>query len=125
MGVAGACAASLFGLLAAVLVAFVLWYRWDSGQNHGWSFGYYGEFNTVSNALASSPGVQIVSSGYNADITLEEFVFTVRTSERKEVKVWFNEGDPVRRMTGPELTAALRAKIERESSNQQPDGIRR
>jgi hypothetical protein len=40
-------------ILAAVLVLFVgfiLWYRWDSGTNHGYHFGYYGEFNRVSNA---------------------------------------------------------------------------
>jgi len=41
-------------VLSAVVVAFVgfvLYYRWDSGTNHGYQFGYYGEFNRVSNAL--------------------------------------------------------------------------
>ena len=55
-------------ILSAVMVlfvGFVLWYRWDSGTNHGFQFGYYGEFNRVSNALASIPGVTITQSWHS------------------------------------------------------------
>jgi len=104
-------------LLIVAVVGFVVWYRWDSGENHGFRFGYFGQFNTVSNTLASLPGVKIMESGYNADVTLEEFGFTVLTDRGREMKISFGERDPVRRMTGSELTSALRRRIDKELSN--------
>jgi hypothetical protein len=106
-------------LLAVVVlfVAFILLYRWDSGRNHGFTFGYYGEFNTVSNALASLPGVTILNSGYNADVTLEEFGFDIRTSEGRDLHVWLMEEDPIRRMSKQKLTKALSDRIAKELSN--------
>ena len=48
-------------MLLIGFVAFVGWYRWDSSQNRGYTFGYYGEFNAVGNALAAIPGVTVCS----------------------------------------------------------------
>lgn len=42
-------------LLVGLPAGFIGWYSWDSGRNRGFEFGYYGEYNSVSNALASLP----------------------------------------------------------------------
>ena len=49
--------------LAALVAAFVLGYRWDAATNRGHTWGYWGEFNTVSNSLAKLPGVTRRLSG--------------------------------------------------------------
>lgn len=116
--VAGPCTAALLALLVGALVGFVMWYRWDSGENHGHRFGYFGEFNAISNAVGSLPGITIIGSGYNADVTLEELGFTVLTDHGREMKIWFAENDPVRKMSGSQLTTALLQRIAWESSNQ-------
>lgn len=108
---------SILLFFAVALVAFILFYTWDSKQNRGFRFGYYGQYNTVRNALEDLPGVSIVGWGYNQDVTLEEFVFTVRTDEDREIKLWFNEADPIRKMSGEKLSTALMEKIEKASSN--------
>src|SRR6266576_1285013 len=71
-------------VLAAVttlLMASIVWYRWDSGTNHGYTFGYWGQFNTVSNSLSKLSGITILKASCNADVTLEEFGFEVLTPE--------------------------------------------
>ncbi len=60
---------SLFLLVA--LIAFIGWYRWDSSLDRGYEFGYWGSFNRVSNSLARLPGITVVNSGHNADVTME------------------------------------------------------
>ena len=103
-------------VLVRAFVAFILWYGWDSQQNRGFTFGYYGQFNTVRNALAAMPGVTIMSVGYNPDVTLEEFSFTIRTDRDQEVELWLSETDPIRAMSGEKLSLALRERIEKASS---------
>jgi len=102
-------------VFVTAFVAFILWYGWDSRQNRGFTFGYYGQFNTVRNALEAMPGVTIVSLGYNPDVTLEEFNFTIRTDRDQEIELWFSETDPVRALSGEKLSSALREKIEKAS----------
>jgi hypothetical protein len=109
---------TVLGTFAVLFVVAVLWYRWDSGTNHGYSLGYWGQFNTVSNALAKLPGVTIVKSGANADVTMEEFGFDITTAEGRQVHVWFSETDPIRKLSGEALPKALTEKIRKESSNQ-------
>ena len=110
-------------MLTSVLVlglgfwGFVGWYQWDSSRNRGYTFGYYGEFNTVGNALAALPGITVVDSGGNKDVSFEEFHFDVRTAEGDQLRLWFGEKDPIRRMSGDKLTQALQDKIKEESSN--------
>jgi hypothetical protein len=70
---------SVLIFLLIIFVVFILWYRWDSTRNRGFTFGYYGEFNTVRNAVKALPGVTVEKFGYNADVTLDEFYFTIRT----------------------------------------------
>ena len=90
------------------------WYRWDSSRNRGYTFGYYGELNRVGNALAQIPGVKILGSAHNPDITLEEFTFYIRTDDGARVQLWFGERDPARRLSGKRLMAELRRRIGNE-----------
>ena len=112
-------------LLTIGLVALVgggAWYFiWDCSHppaNDGSIRGraYWSEFNTVSNALAKLPGVTILESYYNRDITLEEFGFDILTADRRKIHVGFEEKDPTRRLSGAELDKAL-LKIIKQSSN--------
>jgi hypothetical protein len=64
------------------------------------------------------PGITIVNSGHNADVTLEEFGFDITTKTGRPLYIWFAEGDPTRALSGERLTKALAERIEKESSNQ-------
>src|SRR5688572_6052170 len=75
--------------LLAVAMMLPFLYHWDSNTNRGFTFGYYGQFNTVSNALARFKGVTIFRSWHNCDVTLEEFGFDVKTSEDRLLKIYF------------------------------------
>lgn len=96
-----------------------LLYKWDSKENRGFSFGYYGEFNTISNALKALPDVNITGSCYNDDVTLEEMLFTLRIGGEREIRIRIGETDSLRAMSGESLSSALRERIEKELSNSQ------
>ncbi len=108
-------------LFIAVLVVFmilglyIVWNRWDVARNRGSEFGYYGEFNRVSNALASIPGVTITQAWHNLDLTLEEFGFGITFAGRPASLV-FGERDPIREMSRAGAVAALNARINSELS---------
>ena len=109
-------ALKLLASLAVVLIALVLLERWDEGTNRGCTWGYWGEFNTVSNCVAKLPGVTVVKAWWNADfLVLEEFGFDILT-HGKEVSLGFGEKDPTRRLSGPKLERALLEMISKESS---------
>lgn len=95
-----------------VATMLILYYRWDSGKNRGYTTGYWGEFNTVSNALAKMNGITILSAAQNADVTLEEFGFEVKTTEGRTLKLFFGETTPIRELTGDKLNAALAKEIQ-------------
>ena len=103
------------GVVVAILVAFVLWYRWDSGTNHGYRFGYYGDFNRISNALASIPGITITQSWANRDVTLEEFGFAAATTSGGTIRIAVGERDRIRSLSGDSLVQALKAEIETQT----------
>ncbi len=115
-------AIAAFGVFIVLFIVAVLWYRYDSGTNHGYSWGYWGQFNTVSNSLAKIPGVTIIKFGCNADVTMEEFGFDITTTEGRQVHVWFSEDDPIRKLSGEALSKALLEKIRKESSNKPAAG---
>lgn len=108
----------ILSTVVAVCIAGIMLYRWDSETNRGYRRGYWGQFNTVSNALARLPGVTIVKSGCNADVTLEEFGFDIVTADGRQVHVWFSEDDPIRKLSGDALSKALLEKLRNESTNQ-------
>jgi hypothetical protein len=110
-------------LLALVVlgIAYVSWDRWDAAKNRGHMWGYWGQFNTVSNALAGIPGITILKPYYNADITLEEFGFDVTTSEGRKLHIGFEERDPTRKLSGAELERALLKLIRKQASNKSPE----
>jgi hypothetical protein len=60
-------------LLGFTPVTFIVWYRWDSGRNHGLNFGYYGEFNRVL-VNAAREGVKAGKGGQQvaAELVLPE-----------------------------------------------------
>jgi hypothetical protein len=43
----------------------------------------------------------------NIDISLEEFGFEVTLEDRRTIKLFFQESDPIRSLTGKKLRAAL------------------
>ena len=105
------------GIIALAIIGFLCCYGWDSRTNHGFTFGYYGQFNTVSNTLARLPGIQITSVDYNPDITLEEIFIEVDRGGR-HLKILISQQDPLRRLSGPNLEKALSELIEKESTAQ-------
>jgi hypothetical protein len=94
-------------ILGIVALAFIGWYYWDSAQNRGLKFGYFGVFNRVQNALVGVPGVTITRSWANHDVTLEEFGFYVTTPDGESLHLDFQEADPIRQLSGRDLTAAI------------------
>ena len=98
-----------------IFVSCILWYGWDSGTNHGYRFGYYGEFNRVSNALASIPGITITQAWANCDVTLEEFGFTATMGSGEPVRIAVGERDRIRSLSGDSLVLALKMEIEKKT----------
>ena len=103
--------------VAGVLMALISWERWDEAKNHGLGWGYWGEFNTVSNALAQVPDVTISRSWCNADfLALEEFGFDI-ISNGRPFSIGFEEKDPIRELSGQRLQLALRGLVKESMSN--------
>lgn len=92
-------------------------YRWDASRNRGYTFGYYGNFNRVSNALAGIPGIGISNSWANCDISMEEFGFNVTNREGNPIKIMIGEDNPIRKLSGEPLLLALKKEIEKQSSS--------
>jgi hypothetical protein len=109
---------AILAVLVGAIVALISYHSWDSAKNRGYSFGYYGEFNTVSNALARINDVTILNSWHNADVSLEEFLFEIRTADGPTNRIFFSETNPIRKMSGKQLEAALIAEIDRFPSAQ-------
>jgi len=107
---------AILAVPVGVVAALICYYSWDSAKNRGFTFGYYGEFNTVSNALARISSVAILNSGYNADLDLEEFLFEIRTADGRTNRMFFSVKSPIRKMSGKQLETALIQEIERVSS---------
>ncbi len=108
-------------IIAALVVCFFGFigrYRWDSSRNRGSEYGYYGEFNRVSNALAAVPGVTVTQSWHNLDVTLEEFGFGL-TVTGQPVRLHFGETDPIRNMRRADAVAALQTQIAAELASSQ------
>ena len=102
-------------ILLMIPIMFAVWYRSDSARNRGREFGYYGEFNRVSNALVRIPRVTVTQAWHNADVTLEEFGFGITITGRP-VQLDFGETDPIREMSRDRAVVALKARIATELS---------
>ena len=105
-------------VMVGVMLMLIFYYRWDSGRNRGHTYGYFGEFNTVSNALAKINGVTIQSSWHNADVTLEEFGFDYATADGRVRKISFGEKSPIRVLAGDKLDDALIQEIQNAVAGQ-------
>jgi len=106
-------------LIVSVLVVFAIpavliaWYKWDSARNRGSTFGYYGEYNRTSNALASIPGVTVRQGWCNRDISLEEFGFSIVVAGQP-IELGVGETDSIRSMGREAAVAALKERIRAE-----------
>src|SRR5688572_19371947 len=96
---------------------FAIAYRWDAGRNHALPFGYYGDFNRVSNALASIPGITITQVWAHPDVTLEEFGFDGTNRSGKVFHIGIGENDPVRNLSGNLLINALEKDLAAQTNN--------
>jgi len=105
----------ILSAVVVLFVGFVLWYRWDSGTNHGFQFGYYGEFNRVSNGLASISGITITQWWHNCDVTLEEFGFTATVGSGDPIRIAVGERDRIRSLSGDALVQALKTEIQAQA----------
>lgn len=59
------------------------------GPNLGLPFGYYGKLNQVVARIEANPGVEIVQTLLNRDLTLEDFSITVRRGDEPEIDLDF------------------------------------
>lgn len=104
----------IFLITIAVLVvgffACLGWYFWDSSHNRSLKFGYYGEFNRLSNTLASIPGVVVTDFWYNDDVTLEGIGFKL-TFTGEPIDLFFGQNDSIRDMNRAAAITALQARI--------------
>jgi hypothetical protein len=101
----------LLGVILLIPISIAAFVWWDGSKNRGSESGYWGEYNRISNALASLPEVKIKSTLYNDDISLEEFQFDVETSGRS-ISLFFTEGDAIRKMQRAQMIEALRNRLE-------------
>jgi hypothetical protein len=107
----------LIAVLLVALLGLALWERWDERKNRGFTWGYWGEFNTVSNCLTKLPGVTVVKAWCNADfLVLEEYGFDI-IAQGQQVSLAFGEKDPIRRLSGQPLEKALLEQIRKQLSN--------
>jgi len=59
------------------------------GPNLGLPFGYYGKFNRVLAHVEANPELEVVRTTLHRDSALEDFYITVRTQEKREVRLRF------------------------------------
>jgi hypothetical protein len=104
---------ALLACLILIMVSGPAIFFWESNQNRGFTWGYYGDFNAVSNTLTAMPGVTILSHYYLEDLTLELFKFDLRVSGAF-IELRFPSSDPIRHLRDQRLTHALRKRIEEQ-----------
>ena len=98
----------LISFFITAAVGYIFFYRWDIAKNRGYEFGYYGVFNRISNSIESIPSVSnVTTTAMNIDISLEEFGFEVDLKNGRSIKLFFQESDPIRSLTGKKLRELL------------------
>ena len=91
----------------------------DLGVNMGFHFGYHGELNKVVDTLEAMPEVDAVRGvAYNPDIAIEEVSIGIETAEGRHLELWFDQEDPMRKLSGPVLAEALANRIEQHTAEQ-------
>ena len=105
-------------LVIVTVVGYVLFYRWDIAKNRGYEFGYYGVFNRIAHSLESIPDVSgVTTTAMNIDISLEEFGLDVILKDERTIKLFFQERDPIRSLSGQKLRTALEGLLEAQEIN--------
>jgi hypothetical protein len=105
--------ALLSALMLAIVMAPALYY-WDSNKNRGFTWGYYGDFNVISNVLASMPHVYITNTYCHTDVSLELFSFDLLV-HGKPMHLRFPQADPIRALRGIPMTNALATLLKTQS----------
>ena len=105
-------------LIIVTVVGYVLFYRWDIAKNRGYEFGYYGVFNRIAHSLESIPDVSsVTTTAMNVDISLEEFGLDVILKDERTIKLFFQERDPIRSLSGQKLRTALEGLLKAQEIN--------
>ncbi|MDG1854679.1 MAG: hypothetical protein P8I97_10995 [Verrucomicrobiales bacterium] len=105
-------------LVIVAVVGLVLLDRWDKAKNRGYEFGYYGVFNRITHSLESIPDVSgVTTTAMNIDISLEEFGLDVILKDGRTIKLFFQERDPIRSLSGQKLRTALEGLFEAQEIN--------
>ena len=108
----------LFVLIVAVTCGPAI-YVWDSNRNRGFLWGYYGDFNAISNELARVPGVTITNYWHNLDVSLEGMSFDLIV-QGDPVTIFIRQSDPIRRLRKDALSNAVASLIEAEIQKAKP-----
>lgn len=98
------------GILLLVVAFGPAIYLWDANRNRGFTWGYYAEFNTISNSLAQIPGVTITDTYLLDDFQLELFTFDL-VFNGKPIHLRFPQDDPARILTNEGLLSALTTRL--------------
>ena len=61
------------------------------GPNLGLPFGYYGKFNQVLARVEGNPELEVIRTTLHRDSALEDFYISVRTQDKREVRLRFEE----------------------------------
>jgi hypothetical protein len=77
--------------LIAALILYCL--MLGIGGNLGFSFGYYGKYNRVTESLKTDVGVRIVDSDFHHDVTLEDFTLQIVDPELGSSQLEFSEAE--------------------------------
>jgi hypothetical protein len=82
----------LAALVASLtILIFLALDRIGTGPNLGLPFGYYGQFNRVLAHIEADPELEVIRTTLHRDTTLEDFYITVRTRDKREVRLRFEE----------------------------------
>lgn len=108
--------------MIVVPLGLISYYKWDSSVNRGSEFGYWGDFNRTSNALSSIPGLTIIRSWGNNDITLEEFSFDFKINDLKG-HLFFEDHSPIRNMPRWKAQTLLQERVAHGRNSTNDNGL--
>ena len=108
---------SLLALLLLLVLSGPAFYLWEANRNRGFTWGYYGDFNTLSNALAGLPKVTISNSYHLEEIHGLELVTFDLIVAGQSTHLRFPQDDPIRELRATALTNALIQRIAEQKSN--------
>ena len=98
----------MWTLVPALLIGFLVY---DGRENRGFTFGYYGDYNAITNALGQMTEISEMETFCHEDLFLEEIWFTVQLIDGTEKDIFIGQNESIRNLRHEELTLALRERI--------------